>query len=1501
MIHPQAGLPPLSARQAREAKQHRLAQTPRARSKSCFRLTDLFRAARAALDDSGACTLYVALGSLMWTETPGATERRRAPLLLLPVSLERPSAREPFVLRRFTDEPRVNVTLLEKLRLDFKLDVSGLETLPEDDLGINVGEMLTRFRRLVRDIEGWEIVETCDLGLFSFSKFLMWLDLHARANDLIRSPMVAGLVLGTGLETGTTPPSDPACLDSAFAPGDLPCLLDADSSQLAAVAAGMAGRSFVLQGPPGTGKSQTIANLIGCALAEGKRVLFVAEKRAALDVVRSRLDRCGLGPFCLEVHSHVSGKRDVLDQIQEAIEAGRTSEPEAWAGAGAELEEVRDELNELADAVHASRRPGLSWYEATCRVLSRGKAADVPLAIPELDNLDLARGEALRHAAHELSRAARPVWPIRTHPLREVIAVSPNARDVAAVAIDAARAGADALVDALDGFLAGARAAVAPPGTPPPALSDARTLSSADRSAALALAGLGPAPAGFATSAADPSRWPGVEAALRGWVRDANALRAARAELEQAWSPAMLDADLEAIERALARADARSFIGFRWWCARSPRKALRPLVRGTLPKSIPDLLRAVRAAGALRAERARLGTLDEAAKIFGPSWNKGEPTAGALEACVSWGAQASSVCRALGESRDLAPLAGAPVAPGWPGSVATGSADRFIAAERDFEHAHQALANALAHDLISLGADSGGSLASLLGVFARWRAGLDELDDWSHWRACVLDAGEPLAGLAGALASGGASPDDIPDAFEKALWRAWADVIARADSRLNAFSASAAWGLVERFRAADTRLIELARHVVRARLSARLPEGAGPASEHSEMGILQRQLKLQRRHLPVRRLIERLPNLLPRLKPCFLMSPLSVAQYLDAAHPSFDLVIFDEASQIPVWDAVGAIARGRQVVVVGDSRQLPPTTFFRRLEGDEAPEEDIEELESVLDEAVAAGTPEVRLLWHYRSRHESLISFSNQRYYAGRLQTFPSARAVSPSLGVHLRRVAGVYDRSGTRTNRIEAEALVAEVLGALQAAAAARTPVSLGVVTFSQAQQTLIEDLFDRARSEHPEIEPYFTQEIDPVFVKNLENVQGDERDAMYFSIGYGPDAAGHLTLGFGPLNRVGGERRLNVAVTRARSRLVVFASMDADAIDLSRTSSVGAGHLRAFLEHAERASTGTSRPPEQLPAELLAPARGLQDALRAHGYESDLAVGASPYRVDLGVRHPERPGEYALGVEFDGPFYARASTCRDRERSRQGVLANLGWTIERVYTHEWARQPERVAERILGRLVRGAGASPAGAPASSARAAPPEARPAGARAATPYSAIATGKARGSPEQFHDPVADRTLGRAILEIVKHEGPIVPALLARRVARLWRLSRVTSRVHARIAELLASQPGMPEERDGALWPLGGDPESYSAFRPHGPEEDDWREIEEIPPAELRAVVAAVLRTNVALPVEELARQAALWMGFARGTSRTDEAFVAAARQLAKRGGCIIEDGQARLI
>jgi hypothetical protein len=386
-----------------------------------------------------------------------------------------------------------------------------------------------------------------------------------------------------------------------------------------------------------------------------------------------------------------------------------------------------------------------------------------------------------------------------------------------------------------------------------------------------------------------------------------------------------------------------------------------------------------------------------------------------------------------------------------------------------------------------------------------------------------------------------------------------------------------------------------------------------------------------------------------------------------------------------VWDAIGAIARGRQAVIVGDPKQLPPTSFFSRGEDETIEEDEIQDLESILEECIGAQVPTQRLAWHYRSRHESLIAFSNERYYDHGLLTFPSNS--STGLGVSLRYVeGGVYDKGRTRTNAVEAEAVVAEVVRRLRDPEERERTV--GVVTFSQAQQTLLLDLLDSAIREHPEIERYFDEARDePVFVKNLENVQGDERDVVIFSIGYGPDARGRVSMNFGPLNKDGGERRLNVAITRAREEVLVFSSIRSDQIDLARTGARAVRDLQGFLRHAERGASAEHDEPAPIRAsergrDALVPA--IAARLAERGWDVDTEVGASAVRIDLAIRHPRDPGRHLLGIETDGLNYARAATARDRDRLRSLVLGGLGWTLERVWTVDWWRDPDAEIVRL-------------------------------------------------------------------------------------------------------------------------------------------------------------------------------------------------------------------------
>ncbi|MCC7389125.1 MAG: DUF4011 domain-containing protein [Phycisphaerales bacterium] len=1514
------------------------------------KLLEIYRAARSSIEETGANVLYLALGMLHWREAAvagagagagaeiGVGGARRAPLILLPVTLVRRAVGGGYRYRmELSSEPlRPNITLLEKLRVDFGMDVRGLDELPEGETGLDVPLVLRRFREAVRDARGWEVVESAHLGLFSFAKFLMWHDLQQHAGRLREQRLVRHLIERGG-QFESEPFPEASRLDEELAPGELLCTRDADSSQLVAVRAAGQGRTFVLEGPPGTGKSQTIANIIADNLARGRRVLFVAEKMAALSVVRRRLEQDGLGPFALELHSARASKKEVLRQLGEALQAARLAAPDAWGTTCADLAAARDRLNGYVRALHEVRPSGESVYEMIGRLAGLGEGARVDLGVADYGAVDAPTLRGWRASVEAVGAASAPVDPVGGHPLRGIgrgewsFGLPEEARGVitgAVVAVDALRAAVEQF-----GRVLGARGLVGAEGAhsaPPrrngegegPRRDEAVGGLGQDGVRALcevgAMLGSSPRPERGLIAARDLDA---VARVLAEWIARGREKDRRLGSLLTRYRPELLDADLLALLDAVKQARAKPGI-VRWLFAGGARKQVRPYCLGA-PGSLEvlgaDLEEAI-AVGAERRELAKAGI--EPAVLFGARWKGGEADWDELERVVEW---VVGFRRAAEPVRGEAGLFEGLVRAAVEGDAGAAGAGRELAeAWNGWAGAWGKVREVLVVD--GEGAwgcgEGGGSveeerarsevgwLGRARAGLERWLGGLHALNDWCAWRReRGVAVGRGLGALVGAYERGEVGRGELAAVFERSFGERWLVASADASGAIRSFNARAHEGVMERFGQLDKDLITLTRLAVASRLAERLPGPGAAVAASSEVGILRRELEKRSRHLPTRKLIEALPNLLPRLKPCFLMSPLSVAQYLDPGLPPFDLVVFDEASQIPVWDAIGSVARGADVIVVGDSKQMPPTNFFTTVEGGEddsvsAPAGE-DELESILQECNASGVPSLRLKWHYRSRHESLIAFSNHHYYGDDLHTFPSPVQQSPELGVSFQLVEGAeYDRGGTRTNRVEAGAVVAEVLRRLEEPGATG---SIGIVTFNSQQQGLIEDLLDEARRTRPEIERFFTGAEEPVFVKNLENVQGDERDTIIFSVGFGRDAAGRVSMNFGPLNAEGGERRLNVAITRARDRLLVFSSMEPDAIDLSRTRALGVRHFRQFLEFARRgigamaeataAHAGAARP------------SGFEEAVRAalvgRGCEVDSRVGCAGYRVDLAVRDPGEPGRYLLGIECDGPMYARASTARDRDRTRRAVLRGLGWELVRVWSPAWRVDREGCLARIeeaveRARLGRGGGGPDCPAPeggregkaGEEGNAAPSLAGDGnggeteaprtltdanGAQVYAPARRPAGVTARS--DIFEERTTERAVG-AIVAVVEQEGPVVPEVVLRRLAAWFGVPRVTDRYRERFGELLglAAAGGAVVRVGDALWGAGADAPGYDAYRAAGEEEDSQRDIEWVPLVERAAAVRAALRAQIALPREDLEREAARLLGVARATAKTREAM-----------------------
>lgn len=1484
------------------------------------RMIEIYRAARVGLEEGGASALYLAIGFLAWYETETSEQRRLAPILLLPLELHRKSVREGFTLRLADDDPRINVTLLELLKQDHGLVISGLDPLPEDDSGLDAAHILRTVRQAVRDIDRWDVVDAVRIGLFSFTKFLMWRDLSERVDDLMKNPVVAHLVNRPDQAfdpDGEFPRAE--LLDEERAPTDTFCPLPADSSQLAAVFAAAEGRSFVLEGPPGTGKSQTITNLIAHCLTQGKTVLFVSEKMAALDVVHRRLVSVGLGRHCLELHSDKAHKQEVIGQLEEALRRLEAHGEAEWERKAHRLAELRRELNAYVQALHERRSTGETVFQATSRLIGLRDAPRVDLRWAAPDALDTDGLAALRDLVERLATAGATCGEVKGHAWEAVRKDdwTPGWEEGAHRAIEGLRDAAEALGErarACSGHLG-----LGESGWSLSHLGLIRELT-------LALMA-SPVPPSALLVRPD---WDEIETKVGAWIEHGRVRDRLRAGMRESFRDQVVQLDLDDLRARVERAEA-SWWPASWWRRRPIRKALKGVtVDGKVPPKY-ELGAVLDRARALREEQRHLDAAsDEARALLGRYWNDGEAEWDGIAQLRDWVRELRAL--ALRVAADDSER-GTSLRENW-AQLASESRDllcregsigrEFVAygeALDAFKKVRRQVAELLDLDAGRVwGADSApDALGRVRSSVARWQAAARQLRDWCAWRRARADAMRSnLAPLVEAYEQGTIGTTHLRPVFERSYTQWWLGAVTDRELVLSQFFSPEHERKIEQFREVDEHYMRLTQRVVQARLAQRVPAPSTSVLPNSEMGILKREVGKRRRHMSIRQLLQKIPNLLPRLKPCLLMSPMSVAQYLDAAYPPFDIVVFDEASQIPVWDAVGAIARGRQAVIVGDPKQLPPTTFFQRADDDEEAEGDnlVEDLESILDDCIGARIPWLPLDWHYRSRHESLITFSNYHYYGNRLLTFPSP--AREGLGVSWRHVpGGVYDMGKSRTNRAEAEAVVKEILHRLRNPQSAR--YSIGVVTFSQAQQTLIEDLLDAARAEDPQLDHHFTGDVEePVFVKNLENVQGDERDVILFSICYGPDSLGRVSMNFGPMNREGGERRLNVAITRARQEVTVFSTLRADQIDLARTRARGVADLKRFLEYAERGPSVIAEAlrldPDADPDSPFEEA--VLNALVQRGWEVHKQVGCARYRVDLAVVDPAAPGRYLLGVECDGANYHRAKTARDRDKLRQGVLQDLGWKLHRIWSTDWWTDPEREIRKLEEALKRARDAAgddtpppqtlgrPVESPAPDreifaspplAVASPPgpESAPRELECYRPIECLSA----GSQTDFYEPSAVPAIRKLLIEVVRREGPISLALAARRVAAAWGFERVRSRALERIQRLIPDGEVRIQITDGGkfLWPKDLDPADYAHFRVPDADGNGAREVDDLPLEEMGNAAVHLLERHMSAPLDELVRETARLFGFQRLGRVLDERIRKAIEGLVKRGIARRED------
>ena len=1421
--------------------------------------------ARTSVEERGVTTLHLSFGVLRW-EDPQLGESV-SPLWLVPCELESFGPSAPLKLRAADDEIQVNPALelylreRHKVRLPTLPDAPGVETLIA---------FLDELRGSVREYD-WKVDGEVWLSTYSFESLVLYQDLKALADVALTNRIVAALARATPNGEGSEALGEEA-LDAAPTPEQVPVpVVLADSSQLKALTLARRARHLVVHGPPGTGKSQTITNLIADALGQGRTVLFVSAKMAALDVVHRRLARLGLDRFCLEAHSTKAGKAKIIDELRRTLAAAEQ------APAADHLDErvddfrrVREDLNAYVHALHERRAPlGLSAYEAIGKAEKLRGEADVRGPLPWPDVLTVSRAD-LRAAGDALADlgAQAEVFDARgSHPWRglSVHPETPIRRDVIESDLATVRSTFRTLLEHV---------------TRLEPLTGTTELSSdtlrALRETLADLSKLARLPSGWASRTRD-------ELHATATVLDHAAVLAQEqaaklAEHERAWRVSAAEA-----VRLLEPAESRFVTALRvlqpaYW---QWRREVRPHLNPEAPSGY----------GALRASLATARRLMEISAWFAehrdrvPAADAGDLAQAAHEMRVAARLRATFSAPAdvpLSEdyrraAREVAAIFDAMswqealdrTDAAWPGGFVDGLAARTATVSATLARLEEVLAaTARAHEWIVL----------------------------QHTLHKCRELG--LGGFVDSL--GATSARGAAGAFERRFHAAWADAALQASPNLALFTGLRREEQIAKFRQLDgtLRAASLARiSAVAAEPARRVATARDGLGTSSEVGVLRRELERRRRFKPLRKLFAEIPNVLQAIKPCMLMSPLSVSTFLAPGSVTFDLVVFDEASQLPTAEGVPAILRGAQVVVAGDSKQLPPTSFFAAsviLEDESEPDaaEDLEPLESVLDDCVAVYPvfDRAHLRWHYRSRDERLIEFSNHYFYREKpLITFPSAATTTADRGVRWVHVRdGVWDRGGSRTNRAEARRVVELVVEHAE-----RWPDrSLGVVAMNVAQREAIEELLDEAFLERPELRERLQANADePFFVKALENVQGDERDTMLISVGYGKTASGALSLNFGPLNQEGGWRRLNVLVTRARWQTVLVTSMRAHELGGINPNNRGAVALRNFIEYAER---GCALPPEaavRTDAETNDFEDAVAEALRARGFDVDQQVGASEYRIDLAVRDPRDPDRYLVAIECDGATYHSARTARDRDLLREYVLRDLGWRFYRIWSTDWFRDRERAIEAAVKAIERAQQAPPERSviapPVPAAPVRPTVSAPAVARRYAPGEPYRRYRQTGARSLLLDAGRRGDLATQIVNIVTVEGPIHGELLEDRLKELNDVARIGDNVAANIqnAVQVAIRRGVLERREKDWLRRPG--QKLTTFRK--PADGVERPAALIPSEELQLAVLHVVEDQFGCQRAALPKAVAGLFGFDRTPTGFADPITAAVDTLLEGG------------
>ncbi len=1541
-------------------------------------LKRLKKSYKSISEEQDVNVLYLTFGMLEWVDNDSSKQKLYSPLILVPVSLECESIKSPIILKAIEDEITINPTLGYKMNHDFNL------TLPEfneDDFSVNIGGL-----KKFADDNGWTFRDDVCLSILSFLKINMYKDLE-RHKDAIMKHTIINAFAGNfnqdelGKLTQTAESIEGFDHDS-LKPQDVYQIVDADSSQQDAILCASKGVSFVLQGPPGTGKSQTITNIIASKLAEGKKVLFVSEKKAALDVVYNRLKGCGFADFILTLHSNKANKKETLNQLENVLALSRkqVSVNDSVQYKLDKLVKDRKELNDYAKQVNEVVPPlNKSIFYANGVVSEYSDVEDVSFSLP---NIRGTTEEQFREYVAALEQVAGSIKAMNddcsTNPWRnnvvqrmsnEFIHDVSEKKELIVEAAEEFKALFEELaykleitavrknIDEAEKILSVLKMAALSPIVPEFWLEDKaveKLEKNIGEQAALQADFVqllenvkslvqklrqqnltwNFESTDFYSSQAVGDLVTKLEEIISGdscyanLYSDVNKLgfvinneqivskyNEITANVLSNYNKDIFSVDAKAMAMRYKYNYNSIFKVFKS-SYRNDKKLLRQLQNNPSQKKTDAQAVALLESLASRAElKESIDSQQPQMSILFPLLYKKENTDfepirkelekfDALKNCTMQSKQLKRILEQV-ESRaeELKPLFAGyfdGIKTDWNiikanvswlktfvaecgGCETVTVSQSFIVktcTEKSFITQIESL-RARLEDLLRSSKEHfvwfaekfekpdeylALSIKYLAGRITSCAENIDALETWIDYRSGreeVVRLG--LTEYLQIIENKPLKSADIVPAFEKRFFRLWLDSVYAEYPAVSKFRRNAHEDLISEFADLDKLQLDIARARIKAGIINSLP--ALDTFTSGEVNVLKRELSKQRKIMPIRKLFNKIPNLLLTLKPCLMMSPLSVSQFLESDCYQFDTVIFDEASQVKTENAIGAIFRGKQVIIAGDSKQLPPTNFFEVTTNDGDFDTEYDEENELLDTSIleeAMFLPNKELLWHYRSRHEHLIAFSNSRIYKNKLVTFPSNTENVPDWGVEYIFVEnGTYNGKGNpRGNVVEAERVAQEVFRHIKT----HPERTLGVITFGVVQEFAIESAINKMRQQNPEHEAFFAEDREEAFfVKSLENVQGDERDTILFSIGYAKDSSGKMAMRFGPLSMSGGERRLNVAVTRAKYNIKLIGSIMPTDIDIERVSQEGPKLLRKYIEFAMRGievlkndagSAGNiqfNSPFEESVCQFLL----------SKGYGVSMHVGCSDYKLDMAVKHPDVDGVFVLGIECDGASYYSTRTARERNRLRDYVLDMMGWKIYRIWSTDWIKDIAKEKQQLL-KAVDSAILSFNGNAVCAKKVAP--AVEEGSMLSVSEKDVPV--AAGGFEEYreYDITQNKSrytvMDQVVLDMIKLEQPVHFDVICQRLCKLLGREKVTSVVQNSILTVLKRNDRKLLHTDD-FYCLADGVSDYKV-RTAGS-----RQIKYISGDEISKGILYVLQNNIGMTTQELVTETAKAFGFKR--------------------------------